>query len=138
LDWSADLFTVDRTQYIIVSHTASLYSIVMYGREITDESRFLRCTIWELRERLAADDFTPLFRDVIGPSCGRFTLAKRQDRRVIGSMNELIFLARFWLSRDEIFPYDLSSRLNEILLSYIGNVGPRERLREMIEHHPRG
>ncbi len=30
-DWSANLFVVDRTQYIILSNTASLYSCVMYG-----------------------------------------------------------------------------------------------------------
>lgn len=33
-DWSANLFVVDRTQYIILSNTASLYSCVMYGKEI--------------------------------------------------------------------------------------------------------
>ena len=31
-DWSAHLFVVDRTQYIIVSNTASIYSCVMYGK----------------------------------------------------------------------------------------------------------
>ena len=29
-DWSAHLFTADRTQYIIVTNTQSLYSVVMY------------------------------------------------------------------------------------------------------------
>jgi hypothetical protein len=31
-DWSAHLFTADRTQYIIVTNTKSLYSVVMFGR----------------------------------------------------------------------------------------------------------
>jgi hypothetical protein len=30
-DWSCHLFTADRTQYIIVSNTASPYSCVLYG-----------------------------------------------------------------------------------------------------------
>ncbi len=30
-DWSAHLFTADRTQYVIVCNTKTLYSIVMYG-----------------------------------------------------------------------------------------------------------
>ncbi len=30
-DWSAHLFTADRTQYILFSNTASLYSTVLYG-----------------------------------------------------------------------------------------------------------
>ena len=40
-DWSCHLFTADRTQYIILSNTASLYSCVMYGQGITDDSRFI-------------------------------------------------------------------------------------------------
>jgi len=35
MDWNADLFTVQRTQYIILTNTASLYSMVMHGRGIT-------------------------------------------------------------------------------------------------------
>ena len=31
-DWSCHLFTADRTQYIIMCNTKSLYSCVMYGR----------------------------------------------------------------------------------------------------------
>ena len=31
-DWSAHLFTADRTQYLILTNTPSLYSMVIYGR----------------------------------------------------------------------------------------------------------
>lgn len=30
-DWSANLFVADRTQYILVSNTKSLYSTVLFG-----------------------------------------------------------------------------------------------------------
>ena len=40
-DWSAHLFTADRTQYIILTNTQSLYSVVMYGKGIADDSRFI-------------------------------------------------------------------------------------------------
>ena len=40
-DWSAHLFTAERTQYILISNTASLYSMVMFGRGITDDCRFI-------------------------------------------------------------------------------------------------
>ena len=36
-DWSCHLFTADRTQYIIMSNTKSLYSCVMYGKGITED-----------------------------------------------------------------------------------------------------
>ena len=41
-DWSCHLFTADRTQYIIMSNTKSLYSCVIYGAGITDDSRFMQ------------------------------------------------------------------------------------------------
>lgn len=40
-DWSAHLFTVNRTQYIILSNTKSLYSCVMFGAGITNDSVFI-------------------------------------------------------------------------------------------------
>jgi len=37
-DWSAHLFAADRTQYILLSNTKSLYSTVLYGKGITNDS----------------------------------------------------------------------------------------------------
>ena len=34
-DWSAQLFVADRTQYVLLSNTQSLYSTVIYGKGIT-------------------------------------------------------------------------------------------------------
>jgi len=45
IDWTAHLFTAERVQYIIVTNTASLYSLVMYGRGITDDNRFFQETL---------------------------------------------------------------------------------------------
>ena len=40
-DWSAHLFVADRTQYILLSNTKSLYSAVLFGKGINDDSRFI-------------------------------------------------------------------------------------------------
>ena len=36
-DWTADLFRAGRVQYILVTNTASLYSMLMYGKGIIDD-----------------------------------------------------------------------------------------------------
>ena len=41
-DWSSHLFVAGRVQYILLSHTGSLYSAVMYGRGITDVDGFIK------------------------------------------------------------------------------------------------
>lgn len=40
-DWTAHLFTAQRTQYILLANTASLYSVVLFGRGLTHEGVFL-------------------------------------------------------------------------------------------------
>lgn len=42
LDWNANLFTVQRAQYIILTNTASLYSLIMYGKGILYERKFIQ------------------------------------------------------------------------------------------------
>jgi hypothetical protein len=44
------LFTADRTQYIILMNSASLYSCVMYGRGITDDNTFIERSLGMIRE----------------------------------------------------------------------------------------
>ena len=41
-DWTGHLFRAERVQYIIIANTPSLYSLVMYGRGVTDEHRHPR------------------------------------------------------------------------------------------------
>jgi hypothetical protein len=54
-DWSASLFVADRTQYILLSNTRSLYSTVMRGKGITNESNFIDRALGNLREFMEAD-----------------------------------------------------------------------------------
>jgi len=135
LDWSADLFTADRTQYILVTNTASLYSLVMYGKGMTDETRFLGDTIAAMRDVMRADGFLPIFESAIDPSFYPAALAKRENRSVIGSMNDFIFQARLRLPRQDISPYGISSFLNSTLMSYIDYRPPREEFQSMVREY---
>jgi predicted transcriptional regulator len=54
-DWSAHLFTADKTQYLILTNTPSLYSTVIYGRGILNDSQFLDRALSLIREYMVAD-----------------------------------------------------------------------------------
>lgn len=54
-DWSAHLFVADRTQYIIVSNTKSLYSTVLFAKGITNDSHFIQRALGSIREFMEAD-----------------------------------------------------------------------------------
>ena len=44
-DWSAGLFLIGRSQYILVTNTKSLYSTVLPGKGVTDNSTFSRACL---------------------------------------------------------------------------------------------
>lgn len=117
-DWSAHLFVVGRTQYVLVCNTQSLYSTVILYKGINSHSAFVERTLEQLREFLADDNQQSVFRQYIAPSIGTIQFAKAINRVVTGSMNELILSATVWLE-DGVSAYDVGFRLNTVLLSAI-------------------
>src|SRR5437762_11984048 len=75
-DWSAHLFVADRTQYILVSNTKSLYSTVINGKGITDESRFIDRALSYLAEFLADDVQQFVYRRFVAPASVTVRFAK--------------------------------------------------------------
>jgi hypothetical protein len=116
-DWSAHLFVADRTQYILLSNTRSLYSTVMYARGITDDGRFIERALSSLREFMEDDGQAFAYHRLIAPASGTVRFARALDRTVTGCMNELIVQATALLVGDELSPFDVGFRLNEVLLS---------------------
>lgn len=115
-DWSATLFTADRTQYILVSNTKSLYSVVLFGKGITDDGQFIERASSSIREFMENDGQAFVYHRFVAPS-GPVRFAKALNRSVTGSMNDLIRHAEYWLTDEEISPHDVSFRLNDVLLS---------------------
>lgn len=136
-DWSADLFTFDRAQYIIVSNTTSLYSAVMYGAGITDDNKFINRSFDCIREFMIDDGLEFVYRRFIAPASGEVSFSKSLNRKVTGSLAELVKIAKFVMAREEISPHELGSELNEMLLSALSEFGsrnygtPNEAMRKM-------
>jgi hypothetical protein len=116
-DWSCHLFTADRTQYIIVSNTQSLYSCVLYGKGITNDSVFIERVLSSLREFMEDDGQSFSYQKFAAPASGTVRFATALNRSVTGSMNDLIGHAIAWLEDGDVAPHDLGFRLNDILLS---------------------
>jgi hypothetical protein len=125
-DWTADLFRADRTQYIILTNTVSLYSIVLYGRGITDDSIFLQRAISNLIENLGYDGFGFIAERIIAQNTFKISFSKSLNRAVTGSMNELIFQAKYYLEDEDTSPFSLCQKLNNVPLSYIDYKSPKE------------
>ena len=125
-DWSCHLFTADRTQYVIMSNTKSLYSCVMYGKGIMDNSRFIERALSTIREFMEDDGQQFAYRKFIAPASGTVSFAKALNRSVTGSLNELIGEAQMYLVEDDMSPHEVGFKLNGILLSALKNAEGRK------------
>ena len=112
IDWTAHLFRAERAQYIIVTNTASLYSLVMYGRGVTDDNDLIKDTLSFMREFMADEGYEFIYRRLIAPNTSRISLAKATNRHVIGSMNELIYEAKLYLTERQLSPFETSRQIN--------------------------
>lgn len=132
-DWSCHLFTADRTQYVIVTNTKSLYSCVMYGRGVTDDSRFIERLLSSLREFTESDGQAFVYQKFVAPSSATVSFAKSLNRSVTGSMNDMIYHAQMWLIEDELSPFDVGFKLNELPMSALGYAHPKDAFKRLAD-----
>ena len=128
-DWSAHLFTADRTQYVIVTNTAALYSVVMYGRGLTHDGQLIERAFSTIHEVMADDGLEFLYLKIIAPASAAVQFSKALNRSVTGSMNDLVYHAQMWLTEGDLSPHDISFRLNEIPMSALKYTHPRQAMK---------
>ncbi|MBN1293544.1 MAG: hypothetical protein JXB48_17020 [Candidatus Latescibacteria bacterium] len=124
-DWSANLFRARRLQYIIVTNTVSLYSMLLNGRGIADNDDFIIGVRSTLRLFMEADGNDVLYRKYIETDDTPEMFAKSLNRSVNGSMNDFIEKAKYHLEYSELSLYDTAQRLNEMPMSYLNLDNPK-------------
>lgn len=146
MDWSAHLFPVGRSNFILLSNTGSLLSAVVSVRGVTNGTSFRDRAFDGIRACLTALGHEPLTRTLLADDWPvRF--AKALNRSVSGSMNELVKCAGFCMSEGELTLPEVGHRLNDTLLSALAAGGshgygkPGEAFRVMVggavPHSPR-
>lgn len=119
LDWSAHLFTAQRAQYVIVANSISLYSIVLHGRGITDNASFIDHVMSQIAEFMSSDGYEFQFRRLIAPNATETLFVKMSDRRVPGSMNDMIRIATLHLTEGRLSPFEAAEKINPMPMSYL-------------------
>jgi hypothetical protein len=138
-DWSADLFTVKRTHYIIISNTPSLYSVVIYGQGITHGGRFVDQAIQMIRSCMEWDGKAFLYQRFVMPTMNQIRFSNTLNRSTTGSLNELVRVAKRILEDDSVAPSEVGTLLNDILLSFIageddtGYCTPNEAFKRLVD-----
>jgi hypothetical protein len=122
-DWSAHVFSADRTQYILLTNTPSLYSVVTYAKGITNDNRFINYSLDSIREFMENDGHALTYQRLIVAESSSICFAKAWNRSVISSMNDLIFHATVWLTEGNLSPRDVGFKLNDIPFSSLSANG---------------
>lgn len=130
-DWSTRLFTESRSQYIMITNSVSLYTMIMFGAGINDSLTFTNRVTSYISEFTRADGFELIYERLISSSTLLVSFSKTLNRRVTRSMNDLECQAKRILNRGAVSPWDVSFKLNEIPFSYLMYNRPREAFQQM-------
>jgi hypothetical protein len=131
LDWCANLFTVQRTQFIIMTNSASLYSLILHGRGITNDKQFVREVLHCMEEFMIIDGNEIMYENFIEPESKIMYFSKIIDRRILGSMNDLISQAKYFLIEKNKPSFDVSILINETPMSYLKHNSPRKEFQKL-------
>jgi len=127
-DWTANLFTANRVQYIILVNSATLYSVIMYGRGVTDGGIFIDRALSALRDFMTDDDLPFFFHRFIVPQSATVSFSKTGDRSLLGSINDLVACAKIHLGEYDDSPFGAAKRLNDMPMKFLGYQFPREEM----------
>lgn len=133
LDWNMNLFTSNRVQYLILTNTTSLYSMIMTARGITNDKQLVHEALSCMRKFIIHSDNEAVYKNLSEPENENIFFSKVVDRRISGSMNDLIFQAKIYLGHDQKSLFEVSSLINKSPMSYLNYSSPQKEFEKMCE-----
>ena len=125
-NWYANLFTFKRTQYILITNEKTLFSFVLAGKGILNNTLFVKKISLQLKQMLEDYNLSFVWEKHFVYEFSTINFSKTTNRKVLGTMNEIIFHAQIILWKKEITLYDLSFELNTLIYSLIEYKKPVE------------
>ncbi len=122
-DWCAHAFTAERHRYVILTNTHSLFSAVTPGAGINSEEAFIRRSVSAIREVLCDSGREFAWERQIAPAVAAVQFSRLSDRAVMGSMNDLIYMAKVHLIEGRLSPMEVSAMINTAPLSVLWKRG---------------
>jgi Domain of unknown function (DUF6933) len=123
-DWCCHRFTADRCGYLLITNAPTFLSVVLRAQGLGDESAFISGVLAGLREYLRSAGHEFAFAQLIAPETSEVVFRPVGDRRILGVMNDFIFMAKLYLT--DLSPSETSDRLNECPVSPLRGKFPRD------------
>lgn len=126
-DWCAHSFTFGRRRWLVFCNTASLYPVFAHAWGVNDGESLVRRLGGMVNQVLQENghaDQAKRFESELSV----VQWAPIPGRSVLGSMNDLVYLAGAWLDDPAIAPAILSSKLGQTPMSALGMNHPAQAL----------
>lgn len=105
--WHGNIFTINRRKCLLITHNESLYSLCFFGVTQKELGRLHELILNRLKQEMMRDDFTIAEISAMVKTMKMLDFAKSSDRRVLGSMNDMIhsvkYMAEYRETTDENF-----------------------------------
>lgn len=130
IDWSGNLFTSGRVQYIIMTNSSSLLSTVFYGKGVTDGNLFIKKTLESIKYLLEDYKLELIYHKIIALETNPIHFSSIKNRSILGSMNDLINQAKYLLKAGDKNLFEVSLSINKTPMGYLKYKYPIEVFRE--------
>jgi len=137
--WYANLFLVERKKCLIFVNSRTLFSFVVINQTKKDIEQISNMFKRNLLKRLHAESISPDIIARIMKDHEKITICKTSDRRILGSMNELIFHFRVHCEMEEgLAKIDMNKANTQAAGSIMKfnneYIRPRDMLIKIIDH----
>jgi len=132
LDWCAQLFTAQRVQYITLMTTKSLFTTLMYGRGVTEKDGFIKGVFAHMAAEALGSPIRLAYERFIEPDSGPIVFSKVGDRRVLGSINDMVERARIHIAAQGFDPDMAAILMNMIPMGQLKMETPADAFGEMM------
>ncbi len=132
-EWFVNVFYSEkRYKYYISINAASLFSVIMHGKGVVDDSIFFRNFFSLLRELLEDNDCAFIYERFIEQNKNVIRLSNTNNRSILSSMNDIVESAKIALDYHELSPYDASKYVNNVPMGLIKMEYPSEYIKKII------
>ena len=129
--WHGNIFMIGRRKCMLLTHNESYYSIFIYGVRKSDMKDLPSTVKKFLQELMRIDGFKLSAIVNMAKSLETITYAKTSDRKVLGVMNDMIFMLKYYnMTEDEL---SLAHRINYTPYKRKGFYYPVDMLKTLLQ-----
>lgn len=118
-EWYTNIFNAGRYKYFITTNSETLYSVIMNFTGLKSDSDYLKHFFSRLHEHFTDLNCEQVFEEYIIPESKLIKFRKTDNKSILGSMLDIVKIAKYYLQIKELSVFDATNEINECIFGYI-------------------